>query len=45
MIELDPNDAYAYNDRGSCYRMLEKYPEAVKDYEEAAKKNPNLALF
>jgi tetratricopeptide (TPR) repeat protein len=43
-IELKPDFAYAYNDRGSCYRMMQKYPEAIKDYEEAAKRNPNLAL-
>ena len=44
VLMLKPDDAYAYNDRGSCYRMVEKYTEALKDYEEAARKNPNLAF-
>lgn len=43
-ISLKADFAFAYNDRGSCFRMMGKYPEAIKDYEEAARRNPNLAL-
>ncbi len=43
-ITLKPDFAFAYNDRGSSYRMQGKYAEAIADYEEAARKNPKLAL-
>ncbi len=35
VIEIDPNYSEAYNDRGSAYRLLEKYNEAVEDYSKA----------
>ncbi len=38
-------DARIYNDRGSCYRMLEKYDKAIEDYLTAIALNHNLAFI
>lgn len=35
VIEIQPNFAHAFNDRGSAKRMLEKYDEAIDDYSMA----------
>jgi tetratricopeptide (TPR) repeat protein len=39
-ISIQADYAYALNDRGSCYRALEKYEEAAKDYEAAIAADP-----
>lgn len=43
-IETKPDFAFAWNDKGSCYRQMGQYAEAVKAYEEAEKRNPKLAF-
>ena len=40
-IELSPNNAEAYNNRGVAYRKKSKLDLAVKDYNKAIKLNPN----
>ena len=42
-IELDPNDADAYNNRGLAYYYLEEYERAIEDYNKAIELNPNYA--
>ena len=42
-IELDPNDAEAYNDRGSSYHRLGQNERAIEDYDEAIKLDPDNA--
>lgn len=34
-IEIDPNYAVAYNDRGYAYRRLGKFDDAIADYNKA----------
>ena len=41
-ISIKNDFAFAYNDRGSAYRMKKEYQKAIADYELAAKHNPNL---
>ena len=41
-IELDPDFAGAYINRGAVYRNKGEYDRAIKDYNIAIKLNPNL---
>ena len=40
-IELNPNNASYYYNRGVNYGELEKHQEAIKDYDKAIELNPN----
>ncbi len=40
-IELNPNDANPYKNRGNAYSDLEKYTEAIADYSKAIELDPN----
>jgi len=42
-IDLDPNDAAAYNNRGFSYRRLGQNERAIEDYDEAIKLDPDNA--
>ena len=42
-IEIDPNAAYTYNNRGIAYNDLGQNERAIQDYNKAIKLNPNLA--
>ena len=42
-IQMDPNLADAYNNRGNAYRELKQYPNALQDYNKAIQLNPNFA--
>ena len=42
-IENNPNNEKSFCNRGIANSMLEKYEEAIKDFEEAIKINPNNA--
>ena len=33
-LALNPNDAFAYNERGSIYFELEKYEQAIQDFDK-----------
>jgi len=39
-IELNPNDASAYNNRGLAYNNLSKYKQAILSYDRAIELNP-----
>ena len=41
-IELDPQYAFAYYNRGNAYYMQEKYAEAIADYDRALALSPQL---
>ena len=43
-IELDPNDAKAYNIRGTAYHIKGTYDRAIKDYNKVIERNPEFAL-
>ena len=43
-IELDPNFAMAYNNRGNAYYTLEQYQRAIEDYDKAIELDPTDAL-
>jgi PGF-CTERM protein len=43
-IELDPNNAGAYSNRGVAYDDLKQYERAVEDHNKAIKLNPNCAV-
>lgn len=43
-LKYKPDYAYAYNDRGSAWRMLEKYDNALADYQKAIKADPKLKI-
>ena len=43
-IELDPNFAYAYNNRGWSYTSLKEYEKAIVDYSKAIEINPEYVL-
>jgi len=43
-IELDPNDAVAYNNRGGTKRELGQYEQAIADFDKAIELNPNYAV-
>ena len=40
-IELNPNDAEAYNNRGVAYENKEEYDRAIQDFDKAIELNPN----
>lgn len=40
-IELNPNEAEVYNDRGAAFSMLDKPEQAIPDYSTAIKLRPN----
>ncbi|WP_072622333.1 tetratricopeptide repeat protein [Spirulina major] len=40
-IEIDPNFAYAYYNRGLAYSNLKRYEEAITDYTSAIEIDPN----
>lgn len=42
-IELNPNDAEAYNNRGCAYDDKGEFDKAIKDYDKAIELNPNYA--
>ncbi len=42
-IEIDPNYATAYFNRGTTYGDLSDYQQAIRDYDKAIELNPNLA--
>ena len=42
-IDLNPNDASAYNNRGLAYDNLDKDDLAIADYEKAIELNPKYA--
>jgi tetratricopeptide (TPR) repeat protein len=42
-IELDPEDAMAYNNRGIAYADLGQYKQAIRDYDRAIELNPEYA--
>ena len=42
-IELDPNDAAAYYNRGDFYSNLGQYERAIEDYDKAIQLNPDAA--
>ena len=41
-IEINPKDAYAYNNRGVAYYKDGQYEKAISDYSKAIEINPNL---
>jgi tetratricopeptide (TPR) repeat protein len=42
-IQLNPNDAVAYNNRGNAYHAQGQYDRAIEDYNKAIQLNPNYA--
>ena len=42
-IRLDPQNASAYNNRGSAYDDLGQYERAIQDYDEAIRLDPQYA--
>ena len=40
-IELDPNDAAAYYNRGHSYSDLGQYQRAIEDFDKAIELDPN----
>ncbi len=43
-IDINPNYADAYNNRGNLYSDLQKYELALSDYSKAIDINPNYAM-
>jgi serine/threonine protein kinase len=44
-VQLDPNNAVAYRNKGVALNDLGRYEEAIKAYEEAIQLDPNNAVF
>jgi tetratricopeptide (TPR) repeat protein len=44
VIQLNPDDALAYNNRGNAYFNLGQYQRAIEDYNEAIRLKPDDAL-
>lgn len=44
-IEINPNDADAYNDRGFTYYKQGNFPQAISDYTKAIEISPNYAGY
>ena len=42
-IELNPNSAYAYNNRGYAKFQLQEDYQAIEDYDKAIELDPNYA--
>lgn len=45
MIVMRPTFAAAYNNRGSCFRMLGRYEQALSDYSNAIKYHPCASYY
>ncbi|BAS68351.1 tetratricopeptide repeat protein [Bathymodiolus septemdierum thioautotrophic gill symbiont] len=43
IVKLDPNDAYAFNNRGIVYASLKQFDKAIEDYDKAIDLNPKYA--
>ena len=43
VIEIDPNNAFAFNNRGHAYAELEEFDKAIEDYDRAIELDPNNA--
>ena len=43
LIQNNPNNDSAYNNRGVVYNNLKQYEQAVQDFNKAIQLNPNLA--
>jgi tetratricopeptide (TPR) repeat protein len=43
VLAADPQDSYAYGQRGECYRLLSRYDEAIADFTRAIELNPENA--
>lgn len=43
-INLDPNDADAYYNRGICYNQSKQYEQSIKDYDKVIELNPHHTL-
>ena len=44
VIQLAPQDADTYNNRGNAYRELKEYQKAISDYDRALQLDPNYTL-
>ena len=44
-IKIDPNNDYAYNNRGLVYNFTGKYDKAIKEYDKAISINPNNPIY
>jgi tetratricopeptide (TPR) repeat protein len=44
-IELNPNDASAYNNRGMAWDKKGEYDKAINDYSKALELNPNAEVY
>lgn len=42
-VKLQPDNPTAYYDRGVCYELMNKMPEAINDYKNALKLDPKYA--
>ena len=43
-IDLNPNDAMTYNNRGGAYYLKEEYESAIVDFTKAIELNPDYAI-
>ncbi|MBV7326671.1 tetratricopeptide repeat protein [Chloroflexi bacterium TSY] len=43
VLELDPTNAAAYNNRGNRYAVLQQHERAIRDYDQAIQLNPDYA--
>jgi lipoprotein NlpI len=44
VIQLEPRNPYAYNDRGVAFQGMRTYASSIEDFNEAIRLRPNLAL-
>ena len=44
-IDLNPNEAIYYNNRGDCETELFEYKNAINDYTKAITLNPNEGFY
>ena len=42
-LRLDPDNAFAYNNRGGAYDDLGQYPRAIEDYDQAIRLDADYA--
>jgi tetratricopeptide (TPR) repeat protein len=45
LLAVSPNDAMALFRRGQCYYCIQKYVEAIKDFDAAIDNEPELSVF